>query len=446
MKNNIIHTGEKYTVSTLGADSSNSSKSPKATAVIPDKTVTDKIAKWGVNNNEPEEILASIENVSLIHPILDWKIRALYSKGLAYGFVSSDQNENEIREPIIDEEINNWLRDTNIKQYLADSFASASYFYNIFPEIVFSKDKRRINKLVAHKAKNCRWSIANNRGFSEFLYLSSTWGLGAKFEDDNTSVIPVLDLTQSIKTQIKKNKNGTNYILPVKFPSPGRDYYSRAPWLSLVNTKWLNIASDVPKAKHAILSNLLSVKYIIHVPEWWWESQYENFDSMSKDEQKAIVKKEHINFNNFLSGVDNQGKSLIIHSKDQMKDIKYAEWKIEAVDDKLSEGKYIEDSQEADAHIFKNLQVDPTLFGSGPGKNTQSSGSGSDKRVAWNLYDLLQTSIQEIVLSPLDYISAFNGWEERLLKANNKEGKAELKFWIKSSLITTLDEGETTNI
>ena len=40
-----------------------------------------------------------------------------------------------------------------------------------------------------------------------------------------------------------------------------------------------------------------------------------------------------------------------------MKDIKYAEWKIEAVDDKLSEGKYIEDSQEADAHIFKNLQV-----------------------------------------------------------------------------------------
>lgn len=434
--------GAKFTVSVKSGTALITSKEPTRTVTPVDENLKKEIAIWGKNNDAPNALLDRIENISLIHPILDWKVRALYSRGLAYGFVKTDENENEVRTPVVDLEINEWLKRTCIQQYLMDAFADATYFYNIFPEVVFSNDRKKINKLFAQKAKNCRWEIAKDNGVSEKLLLSSKWDQGIKKGDKRIKPLPVLDLTTDFRIQLSAKKK-CNWILPVKFPSPGRDYYGRAPWRSLVNTKWLDIAEDVPKSKHALLKNLLAIKYLVYVPEWWWTSKYPNFDSLDQKEKQKIVDQEHENFNKFLTGVENVGKSLMVTVKDSFKDHKYADWKVDAVDDKIAEGKYIEDSQEADAHIFKNLQVDPTLFGSGPGKNTQSSGSGSDKRVAWNLYDLLQTPIQDLVLSPLDYIADFNGWVKRLREKHDPKGEAEFRFWIKSSLITTLDKGET---
>jgi hypothetical protein len=139
-----------------------------------------------------------------------------------------------------------------------------------------------------------------------------------------------------------------------------------------------------------------------------------------------------------MVGAEKAGNSLMYTKKDDTPAQKFEGWKIEAVDDKLKEGVYIEDSQEADMHIFKNMQVDPTLFGAGAGKGQASAGSGSDKRVSWNNYIIQTKPHQDLILKPLHFISNFNGWQERLAKADNQK----LVFWFKNYMIARLDSGD----
>jgi hypothetical protein len=52
--------------------------------------------------------------------------------------------------------------------------------------------------------------------------------------------------------------------------------------------------------------------------------------------------------------------------------------------------------------------------GQGPGRNSQSAGSGSDKRVAREIYLLNAKVDQDIILEPLNaVVNPFNGWKKR---------------------------------
>lgn len=411
----------------------------KEVTASPQPTITHKYSLWGKNNLWPQDLLKSLDDVSLVTAVLDWKSRALYSGGIVYGYATYDDNGVEIFKPIFDKEIERWLENTDINRYLIDACTYFYYFYNIFPEIILSKDKKTITKIYCQETTDVRLGLMVD-GIISTAHLSARWHETVNLEDKTKiKKVPILNIGSN---WIEKTKKGTkrNYILPISYSSPGRHYYQRPPWESLINSSWLDIAKKIPSFKKAILENQISVKYLIRVPEWWWESTFPDFKSKDEAQQKKIKNDVHNDFNTFLSGIENAGKSMMVITKNDFTDTKYAQWEITAIDNKMKEGMYIEDSQEADAHIFKNLAVDPTLFGSGPGKNNESSGSGSDKRVAWNMYILQQKAIQDLILKPLNLIARYNGWTERLSE-ENQQGRFEFRF--KTSLIATLDAGET---
>lgn len=419
---------------------STSQKAVKLPSAQPDirSATSEKIANWGDDNMYPTFVLEQIEKVTLVHPILEWQARAIYGGGIVYGLLEVDENGMEKWRQIVDPEIEDFLESSDLMAYVMEASMNFYTFRNIFPELTQSLDGSRINFLTVKDSVDCRWAKRSTdgrfKGHVETCYMSPDW-IEANENSKEILEFPVVPKWNPIEF-MKAQKNKA-FIYPISFPSLGRPYYQRAPWHVLLDT-WLPIAKEIPRFKRALLENQLSVKYIIRVPEWWWSWKYKDWDKKSEPERIEVIKKEHSDFDKFFSGTG-QGKSFMYTQRDSTPAKQYASWEIEVVDDKLKNGMYIEDSQEADAHIFKNLVVDPTLFGSGPGKNNKSSGSGSDKRVAWNNYVIQQQPYQDLILKPLSIVATYNGWRKRIEKPGQR-----LQFWFRSYQIARLDTGQET--
>ncbi len=391
------------------------------------------IAFWYNDSNDfPNRIVDQLGKTSSACALLDWKSRALYGGGLTYG-KRSLENGKEVFEKLYDPEIEDWLFNTDIQQYARNASVYFYYFANIFPQITLSKDRSRIVYLTCPESVDCRWKLNKAKREIESCLIKDDWYEFGSLED--TVSLPVVPNLSPIEF-IKLNKKDSDFIIQVNFTSPGKKYYQRPSWYNLISSGWLEIAQSVTEFKKYILANQTSIKYLVLVPDWWWTWKYPDFENKSQAERQAIVEEEHRRFDEFLTNKENSGKSILFPVLSQKEGYeRYAQWEIKPVEDKLKDGTYIEDSQEADAHIFKNFQVDPTLFGNQPGKGGGSAGSGSDKRVAWNIYQLGLKSHQDIVLKPLDLISRFNGWSKK---------HPGLTWWFENYRVARLDEGSET--
>lgn len=419
----------------------NATKNVPTEQVNPKEQKTRPWSLWGTRNLYPQEVLEQISQVSLVEPILDWKGRALYGGGLAYGLTLVDADGTERLVRLFDPEIEAWMEDTDVMAYSMEATTYFYHFYNIFPEMVQSINGKRIAYLSCLETTDVRWKrreeTGKNKGLITHAYVNPDWKQVTS--EAHMLKLKVLNTRQSPLAAAQQWKN-EKFIYPVSYPSPGRNYYQKAPWHVLLTT-WLPIAKRIPEFKKALLDNQMSIKYLITVPDWYWEWKYSGFSKKSEKERHAIWKEEYTAFNNFMTGTENTGKSMMMTSRSDDNAHKYKEWKIDVIDDKFKNGIYLEDSQEADAHIYKNLNVDPTLFGAGAGKNSQSSGSGSDKRVAWNNYIIMAKPHQDIILKPLHFIAKYNGWADRLTQGVSN---AKFTFWFKNYMIAKLDTGNET--
>lgn len=391
---------------------------------------------WGDQDVYPEDVMKKIKGTTLIRPILNWKKRALYGSGIVYGKWTI-QNGKRVFEPIIDNEIDRWLEDTDVKNYLLEAAEYLYYFNNIFPELTFSNNGKRVNFIQVLETMDCRYKKPGKDGKINELWFNATIredGQG-KMGDKNTSKLPILDIRKN-PIEAAKSLKDRNVIFPVNGGSVGKYYYQDCDWHDILDT-WVPVAKAIPKFKAQLMQNRIDIRYIIHMPEWYLAERYPKWSTYDDKKRDQLLKSEHDRVQKFLTDEAKAGGSMMVKAKDQIKGMKeYSEWNIEAVQINHKDGEYIEDSQEADAHIFKNLQVDPTLFGSGPGKNTTSSGSGSDKRVAWNNYVLMNKPYQDIILKPLQFIARYNGWADKLAKEGEK-----FEFMFENYRIAKLDSG-----
>ena len=393
------------------------------------------IEEWGEDNNYPQWVLEQISDVTLVEPILDWKARALYGGGLAYGKLITE-NGVERFERIVVSEIEDWADNTDLDTYLRTASINFYTFYNIFPELSQAQKGDWITYLACKDTADCRYGKKNERGIIKDLYVSPDWE-AYDAADKKTEKYEVFNHFYTDLDALKK-KGKHQFIYPVFSPSTGRAYYHKAPWHVILKT-WLPIARAVPEFKKALLKNQLTLKYIIKVPEWWWEWKYPEWRSKGEPERIKLIKQEKTDFEKFFKG-ERQGNSMMYTQRDDTHSKKFASWEVIVVDDKMKTGMYIEDSQEADAHIFKNLGVDSTLFGNGTGKDRSGAGSGSDKRVAWNNYMIMTKPHQDLILKPLQFIAKYNGWQKKYAPKENEK----LVFWFKNYQIATLDAGKET--
>lgn len=406
-------------------------KISKPASAIQQTEGSDEIAFWGDDNLFPYTVLEECSKNTIVGSTLDIKARALYSGGLLYGKLEYKENGEEIFMPDMkNKEINDWLKRTNIKRYLMEAASDFYWFYNVFPELILSNDRSKITGIFVQEATFCRWGLQDKSGIVKKMYLNANWNNGGTTAD--AKKINVIDPYYDPVTALKERTDGFNYIYPISFPTPGKTYYQLAHWNSLRTSGWLDVANLIPEFKKSLMKNQITVKYHIKVADWWWSWKFPQWSALSKEEKIKLQETELQIFNDFLTGSKNAGKSIMTSFKsDPISGKEYAGWEILAVDDKIKDGIYVEDSQEASSHLLYALSVDPSIVGNGPGK-AMGAGSGSDKRVAFNMYISMIRAHQDILLEPLDFIRDFNGWDENIV------------WRFRNSLVTTLDKGKET--
>lgn len=393
---------------------------------------SNKVAYWGDNNTFPQDVISDVEKSSFVGPVLDWKCRALFGDGLTYGTVDGwKDNGEEIflakKDPVVEK----FLKQSNFwRSYLFPAIRDLYYFYNVFPEIILSRDRTQVVDINTKDASFCRHAVQNSSGISEQVYYNANWGNGGTAENSVPipSINPYWDPAETLRAQ----KSGHRYIYPLSYPTPGKSYYSLAHWNVIRTSGWLEAANAIAVYKKSLMKNQFTVKYIFETTMEYWKWKYKDYEDKKPEERAQLHKTELTNLSNYMKGETKAGNSIMTLSFiDPITKAYMPGLKVTAIDDKLKDGSYIEDSHEASSHLLYALSVDGTLIGNAPGKG-MGAGSGSDKRVAFNNYVSLCEMHREIILEPLYFIRDYNGWNP------------EMEFRLKIPAIMTQDKGKQT--
>lgn len=395
-------------------------------AAIPDRESqisAQEVAYWGTNNDYPQQILAELEKNSDLGSFLDLQARILYAGGVTYEVIDPQTGlAKPKRIPEIDRFLfNNW-------QYPMQAGVDFYRFINVFPELILTRDRKKIGRLVGRPANFCRYAKQNKKGLIPYLYIHSEWGT-AQLRDEYMLKLPVINPLTDLPEELPDDRRGFNYAYPLSYPS-GKVYYQLANWNALRNSKWLDLANKIPSFKLAVMTNQITLKYHIQIPDYYWTWKFPDWENMKPD-VKAKKKTEEIEMiTSFLKGEEKAGKSITTGYKIDISTQKELPGiKITALDDKIKDGVYLEDSVEATIKMFTAVGLDPSILGIVPGKGG-SNRSGSDKREALNIYISIIQPHADIVLRPYHYISYYNGW-------NTDEQMINWRF--RTPLLQTLD-------
>ncbi|WP_319228369.1 hypothetical protein [Draconibacterium orientale] len=374
-----------------------------------------EIVPWGDDNNLPATVIEKMEKSEMVSSNLEFNVNVGYGTGVKPMRRVIEDNKIVGYEDVFDGPAYEFFEDNDIQGYFLEQLTDLKAFYNVFPEIVISNDKKKITSIRSKEAVFSRWGKAKD-GKIPYHYYSAKWGDNPTKKDIvQTDVLDRFNPKASLEEYLRTGKyKNLRFIVPVNFPTPGRTYYQHAYWWSIFQSGWYDFSVMIPEAKKALMKNGFMVKKIIYLSPKYFESIFkeEGIDRNDKEAVQARVDKEHQNFNDFLTGSDKAGKGLvsqkeIIHSANGAKEEKY----IEIVDiDTGKGGEFIEDSEEASNVISYAMGVHSSLIGSTPGKN-KGSFSGTDKRELFLMKQALMKPFRDRLLRPLNLVKRFNGWD-----------------------------------
>jgi hypothetical protein len=394
------------------------------TAVAEKLKSTGKVAFWGPGNNDPQRLVDDKRRIALVGAVIEKKSSLLISGGLRYGKVQIDEMtgvERMIprRDPVIEQ----WLKNSNIKLFLREAANDWYTYANVFTEFTMGRGYDRVTGIGVVDASHTRLGTMNDKSEITKAYLAD-WRSGAA--ESEMIERPALDPYRNVADQLLKNRDARS-ILPIRVLNDGNFYYGSAPWHALQHNGWFDVAKRVPILKKALLENLMHVRYHLEIDERYWSHKFKDWTKKTEAEQIELMKAETIILEDWLKGAG-QGGAFMSTMKgmpsggDQLSLVKINEKKIT-----IAEGAYIEDSQEADFIITRDMGLKPSLIGISPSKSGSSPGSGSEDRVSRTNHVLDCKADQDMILEPLNHVRDVNGWDP------------EIEFWFSNYHAATLD-------
>lgn len=368
-----------------------------------------EIANWGESNDFPQKIIEFAENSTELPALLDWQARALQGREVLpmQRYFNAEKNQWDFK-PVPDPEIDAFLQDTTFKRYMREASIDFFWFWNVFPELIKSVDGNTIAYIGTQDASYCRWAKMTDKGIIKKCFVNANWP-EAKAKDKETIPYDVIDPYSNTRIEDVLKSKEKSFIYPISYPSPGKNYYQLSKWNGFITSGWGDIAKSIPKNKVALMKRMLSVTHILQIPVNYWPTAYKDWAKLGPEKQKEIKKQKVKEVNDQLTGAENAGKTILVEVGFDLQGKELPGWKIIPVDQLKIDGEHLEDSREASEHLMRSLGVDPTLVGDGPGKK-MGGGSGSDKRMAFNIYVALLQPYRDVILEPLNYIAEYNGW------------------------------------
>ncbi|WP_285055139.1 hypothetical protein [Pedobacter ginsengisoli] len=395
------------------------------------------VAPWGEDNNFPQDVIErALKDLGLLS-LLDKKGRLLQGREvIAVQLVWNEDKKDYDTQRINDLAINGFLAGRKFKRYWREACVDFTWFHNVFPDIIKDKSEDKIAYLGTHDAAWCRWGLQNDDGDIDTCYVSAQWPDAKADDDTKVMTYPVLDpYSHSMVEDFRESKD-KRAVYPANYPSPGQAYYPLAPWTQYLFSEWCDIKAKIPKWKKTLMEKVLSAKYILTIPVTYWAQRFDDWAKLTPAEKKAKKKEVVKEINDKLTGIDNAGATILseIGFDDLGKEI--PAFKIIPIDNILKDGQYLEDSQEAVQYMLQCLDLDPTIVGNGPGRG-KDAGSGSDKRVAFNILVALLQPYRDVILEPLYFVAEYNGWDKT---------HPGLRFVVLEVELETLDKSHKTAV
>lgn len=390
----------------------------------PDDVVTiDKheIVPWGASNTLPADIIEKIGKSEVIGANLEFNVMVGYGTGIKPMRRIIEGNKLVGHEEIYDDDkVLDFFENNDINGYFLEQLTDLKTFYNVFPEIILSKDKKSIVSLRHKEAAFSRWGkIDPKKGRITKHYYSAKWGESNDMKEITVSDVldrynPLFDLQERLKTNDYKE---LRFIVPINIPTPGRTYYQQAYWWSIFQSGWYDFSLMIPEAKKALMKHRFGVKYIIYLSPKYFKAIFkeEGIDANDKEATQARIDKEHQYFSDFLTGAENSGRGIValkemISTNAGAKEEKYIE--IEEVNLGKEGGEFNEDSVEVNSIISYAMHVDLDM----PGKKTGGM-SGTDKRERFMIKQALMKPYRDRLLRPLTLVKSFNVWDKNIVFA-----------------------------
>jgi hypothetical protein len=393
---------------------------------------------WGDDNLFPQQVLQDVRKSTQLSSGLMWKANALVSGGLVYGTTSIDDKTGEERLiPIVDPVIERWNKQTAVNRYCREAALDFYTFWNQWARCSVSRDRSLITRIECMNSPFVRVGTQDSNGKIKKAYVNANWDLGERiFSEDAALNYPLLDPYNDPEYQLK-NKPVSEFLYPVVGPDYDYTFYATAPWNSVRESGWLPVSFEIPVFKKNLLQRQFTIKYHFRVTIEFFRWKYPNYDSMTESEKTTAKKDLLKELNDHYAGAARAGQNMLTIDFTDHTGKLIPGVTLEAVDNKIKDGMYIEDSQEASSHIYAALEIDGTLVSTVPGKG-MGAGSGSDKRVAFNIYIANRKPDADLILEPIQFAYDYNGFSKKY------ESKGGLKVWFRNYWITTLDKGKET--
>ena len=397
------------------------------------------IVVWGANNMLPAELLDKIYSNPIVSSAMEFKSLLTFGDGIMPIRKKVVNGKLQI-EPVLDnKEINTFFENNDINGYLLEQATDLQAFYNIFPEIILNNETSpKVVQLNHKEATFSRWEVMNPaNGQIENHFYSAKWG-ETDVPDDvvATPVLskdnPIMDLKYRLGIEVdplKKVKKSADrrFIIPITFPSPGRFYYRKPYWISIIESGWHEFAQKIPEFKMALLNNGMVIKYHIEIHPKFFAKLYAEKKANTDPEKKKARTEWYTKLNDFLSKPENAGKIFTSEYELNEKNEPIQMVKITPLNNEYKGGEYLGDLEEVYNILSYGMQVHPSMIGSQPGKNKTIN--GTEARELWIIKQAMLKPFRDRLLFPLYLVKAINKWPD------------DIYFTIPNIELTTLDQG-----
>lgn len=366
--------------------------------------------EWGDDNNFAGYIEEEAHKDDIIPAVLNLKANRMAAEGIHYGIVAGfDKENNPIYERFEHDGIEEFWDENNKQLFLEDVLRNLMWWHHGYIDFNLNSNKNFIASIAVQDTMHIRYLPQNKvNGNKDFVFIDANWGSVAS--DRYRTKVRLLDSYHEVQKQLA-TLPGTRFIYPVFFNSPGRTYYQKTPWHSIIGSGWTELAAKIPKFKKNYMDKQMHIKYVLHVPHDWWEDNYKGWTAKTTAEKKVIQKQVADEMNETLTGVERAGKTLLLTFKaDPYKQNKFTKWEVQEMKGSTGDGAYNEDSQEASTHILFSLAFHPALIGNTPGKG-MGAGSGSDQRLADELFYKNHIPYSNKACEVMNVVTRFNKWK-----------------------------------
>jgi hypothetical protein len=368
---------------------------------------------WGDDNLFPQNVLTDLGKSHVASKAIEKRQTIHFGRGIIAYRNMKDATGVMNQEVVNDQEIMDFFEINTINFQWPKLILGLETLYNAWIEVILNKGRDRINRFYVKDSAYCRMAKMDpvTRKIP-YLYYSAQWEMAPDAESEVVEKIPMWD--PSKLDPVTGVYPDGKFAIQLTYQTLNTTFYSLAPWNAVRVNKWMDIAAKVPALKYAIMKNQMTIKYHVQIPDFYFDNKYPSPD-YTKEQRTKGIQETLDELNDFLSDVENSGKSFVsMLTWDKIEKKLKDGWKIEVIDNKLVDGAYLPDTQAANSEILFGMGVDPCLIGSSgvPGGGGKlGAGSGSDKREAYWMLNADMGISRQSSLWPLYFVKRFNKWD-----------------------------------